>query len=87
MPIKDWPIAEKANLTTGGQVKRSGRNYNTLREQLVSVKTNLSRSARLCRSHNTPPCGLLQWRLTCSQVKDHKVRPKLKSLYRWPARN
>jgi hypothetical protein len=26
MPIKDWPIAEKANLTTGGQVKRSGRN-------------------------------------------------------------
>ena len=50
MLIKDWPIAEKANLATVGQVKRSGRSYNTLRQQLVSVETNLSHSARLCRS-------------------------------------
>jgi len=54
MPIKDWHIAEKANLPAVGQVKRSSRSYNTLREQLVSVKTNLSRSARLRRSQN--PC-------------------------------
>ncbi len=46
MPIKDWPIAEKANLTAVGQVKRSGRNYNTLREQLVSVKANVRLVAR-----------------------------------------
>jgi hypothetical protein len=46
MPIKDWPIAEKANLTTGGQVKRGGRNYNTLRKQLVSVKANVRVVAR-----------------------------------------
>ncbi len=46
MPIKDWPIAEEANLTTSGQVKRSGRSYNTLRQQLVSVKANVRLVAR-----------------------------------------
>ena len=46
MPIKDWPIAEEANLTTSGQVKRSGRSYNTPGQRLVSVKANVRLVAR-----------------------------------------